>query len=521
MMSIRCCLSSTLARIDSRALDREMATHKLACSGALGAKLRRLVLVILTFAAFNMVAQAATPRPPGYFQAEQAFEGLSPNNRILFQILMTATGQWNAVPNEAFSGRLFQAIRSFQTEKGMDSSGVPDGQMVERLLSTASPIMANWGFQKITHPTRPVTIWVPLGLPLSISRNKSGLEYRDQQKRLTLDFTTVPNFPVARNFAAIVAQMISDGSDIHYKVIKDDWFAISVTTRDGIDGYLRYHQDGPNVTGFTLMWDNRNGVIFGERIAVIMSGSLWSNMTGAAFIDPPSGRFSPPAKAPQEVVARPSIPEQPREENKFSSGSGFFVTGSDFITNAHVVKGCTQTRIKTVDGTVRDANIAARDEGADLALLRLSGSSSSKVAQLRSGLRLGESVAAFGFPHADILSSSGNFTLGNITALTGMNDDTREIQISAPVQSGNSGGPLLDQTGNVVGVVTGKLNAMKMANASGDLPQNVNFAIKASILASFLESNRVEFKSGVIGTMMQPPDIADVARNISGFVMCR
>jgi len=93
-------------------------------------------------------------------------------------------------------------------------------------------------------------------------------------------------------------------------------------------------------------------------------------------------------------------------------------------------------------------------------------------------------VAAFGYPHADLLSTSGNFTQGSVTALAGMGDDSRYLQISTPVQAGNSGGPLLDQNGNLVGIVTFKLNALKMAQASGDLPQNVNFALKASIIAS-------------------------------------
>src|ERR1700730_17779896 len=74
-------------------------------------------------------------------------------------------------------------------------------------------------------------------------------------------------------------------------------------------------------------------------------------------------------------------------------------------------------------------------------------------ASLRSGVHLGERVALFGFPLAGLLATSGNFTLGNVTAVAGLGDDTRIIQISASVQPGNSGGPLLDYSGNVVGVV--------------------------------------------------------------------
>ena len=76
-------------------------------------------------------------------------------------------------------------------------------------------------------------------------------------------------------------------------------------------------------------------------------------------------------------------------------------------------------------------------------------------------------VAVFGYPLSQVLASSGNFTLGNITALAGLRDDARHLQISAPVQAGNSGGPLLDASGNLVGTIISKLNAMKVVQATG------------------------------------------------------
>jgi S1-C subfamily serine protease len=79
------------------------------------------------------------------------------------------------------------------------------------------------------------------------------------------------------------------------------------------------------------------------------------------------------------------------------------------------------------------------------------------------------------------------FTLGNVSALVGIGEDGRYLQISTPVQPGNSGGPLLDQSGNVVGVVSAKLNALKMMLATnGDIPENVSFAIRASIVTKSL-----------------------------------
>ena len=142
--------------------------------------------------------------------------------------------------------------------------------------------------------------------------------------------------------------------------------------------------------------------------------------------------------------------------------------------------------------------------------------------EAQAALRLGEGVAAFGFPHSDLLSTSGNFTLGNVAALAGLHNDSRYLQVTVPVQAGNSGGPLLDGTGNLVGGVSAKLDAVTGAGASGDLPQNVNFAVKAAQVATFLDANRVAYKAGVPGgKAMDPADIADAARAMSGFVVCR
>jgi S1-C subfamily serine protease len=178
--------------------------------------------------------------------------------------------------------------------------------------------------------------------------------------------------------------------------------------------------------------------------------------------------------------------------------------------------------VKTPDGQIRKASVKATDAANDMALIQVTGAEGHKFAPLRLGARLGEGIATFGYPHLDMLANTGNFTLGNVTALAGVNDDSRFYQISAPVQSGNSGGPVLDNFGNVAGVVQSKLNVLKVAIASGDFPQNINFAIKGAILASFLESNGVVITPGsVTGQKLDPADLADAAKAVSGLVACQ
>jgi len=226
-------------------------------------------------------------------------------------------------------------------------------------------------------------------------------------------------------------------------------------------------------------------------------------------VQPPHSSTAPMSPTPNETRAEKAL-----------AGTGFFVSSNgQVLTNAHVVEGCPIASV-AADGKPPVAGVvAARDMKNDLALIA-TGLNQDKYASFRPNIRLGDQVAAFGFPLAGVLSQSGNFTLGNITAIAGIGDDTRQIQISTPVQPGSSGGPLLDYSGNVVGVVTGKLNAIKTAAMTGDLPQNVNFAIKSVVAISFLESNRVLYFTSSKTKRMEPADLADHARDISVFIEC-
>ncbi len=128
------------------------------------------------------------------------------------------------------------------------------------------------------------------------------------------------------------------------------------------------------------------------------------------------------------------------------SGTSFFVsTDGVVITNAHVVEDCLAIRATTSQGATAAAKVLARDVRNDLAVLN-TGLAVNKVAAFRTNVRLGEAVEAFGFPLTDVLSKSGNFTLGNVSALVGIGEDSRYIQISAPVQPGNSGARCLIRT---------------------------------------------------------------------------
>jgi S1-C subfamily serine protease len=171
-----------------------------------------------------------------------------------------------------------------------------------------------------------------------------------------------------------------------------------------------------------------------------------------------------------------------------ATGTGFFITDDGyFISNNHVVKGATKIRVVTSAGTI-DAKIIQTDAANDLALLKTEGKfSGSPVAPSRK-VKLGAMVATVGFPDPGLQGFSPKLAKGEIAALAGAADDARYFQISVPVQPGNSGGALVDERGNVVGIVSAKLSAKAALESSGALPENVNYAVKSSFLLSFLES---------------------------------
>jgi S1-C subfamily serine protease len=99
-------------------------------------------------------------------------------------------------------------------------------------------------------------------------------------------------------------------------------------------------------------------------------------------------------------------------------------------------------------------------------------------------------------------------------------NDTRYLQISAAVQPGNSGGPLLDNGGQVVGMVAAKLNALKFAKATGDIPENINFAIKTGALRDFLDNSVVTYQTAEFKNELKTADIARSARAYTLLIVC-
>jgi len=211
-------------------------------------------------------------------------------------------------------------------------------------------------------------------------------------------------------------------------------------------------------------------------------------------------REHPPGAAPPSAEAEATL-----------SGTGFFVAPNRVVTNNHVVRGCTKPiQVRYPERASHTATISGQDATNDLALLHTNMDNLS-TASFYPRPRVGDQVATYGFPKSGLLSSSGNFTVGHVTSLTGMKDDTSFLQMSTPVQPGNSGGALLDMSGSVVGVVAAQLTVL----------QNVNFAIQPAIVINFLEVKDVVPKIDTPKAPRSPSEVADIARKFTVQIYCQ
>ena len=101
---------------------------------------------------------------------------------------------------------------------------------------------------------------------------------------------------------------------------------------------------------------------------------------------------------------------------------------------------------------------------------------------------MGDKVFTVGFPNPELQGASAKYTDGVISSLFGIIDDVRTMQITVPIQGGNSGGPLVDAAGNVLGLVVAQLNAATVFEYTGTIPQNVNFAVKINYALPIVQS---------------------------------
>lgn len=289
---------------------------------------------------------------------------------------------------------------------------------------------------------------------------------------------------------------------------------------------------GVNLRSGERLYDGR-GEAIGMTVVDDFLGAVKGALARLPVAAEPRGRLLTLAEVPAALAdaARPSGASSggaganpgassPPGAALMSSGSGFIVTGAGHVvTNAHVVDNC-----KTITGRVGSVDhplkVQVVDETNDLALLTLPAGSYAAARLRQPGTpRLGERVTVIGFPLQDQLASSTNVTTGNISALAGLRNDISHFQLTAPIQPGNSGGPVVDEQGALIGVVVSKISDRAMAR-EGLVAQNVNFAIKGSVAALFLDTHGVAYKAAETRPTPSSTALAEEAAAYTVRIVC-
>jgi S1-C subfamily serine protease len=281
-----------------------------------------------------------------------------------------------------------------------------------------------------------------------------------------------------------------------------------------------------------------------EQQCARMTGRFSQQQIAAVYRGSPSATNPPavtPRREPKEIAKGAPTRPRPTRRVQISTGSGFFVSKSGHVvTNAHVIKGCNRITVGDNANTQTGATLVASDRRNDLALLKL-GSLEMASAETKSLIKklgikvvplvahgllrsddveLGESVLVAGFPYGELYSNTIKVTGGMVSAVRGIADDSGQFQMDAAAQAGNSGGPIYDANGNIVGVVVAQLNKFKVAKATGALPENVNFGIKASTVRQFLTSSGLPSKWSTRTKKMSTTELAKIAQRQTLMVIC-
>ncbi len=182
-----------------------------------------------------------------------------------------------------------------------------------------------------------------------------------------------------------------------------------------------------------------------------------------------------------------------RDDKVFSaaSGTGFIVTDKGhIITNHHVIKGCENVKAHQ-KGKDYPATVIATDSVNDLALLKTTLTTKDFFSLSSKNAFLMQDIFVAGYPFGNFISSSVKITKGIVSALTGIGNNYSNMQIDAAIQPGNSGGPVINEKGNVIGVAVAKLSLAKAVKYWGVVPEGTSFGIKSSVVRNFMESNNV------------------------------
>jgi hypothetical protein len=202
-----------------------------------------------------------------------------------------------------------------------------------------------------------------------------------------------------------------------------------------------------------------------------------------------------------------------------ASGSGFAINNDGYVvTNYHVIEGCNNVEIIDKGQTI-PATVVSFDVKNDIALLKSNFKPFHAFSFSKKNPYPLMDIYVAGYPFGYDISTQIKITQGVVSSLAGVGNNFSQIQITAAVQPGNSGGPIVDENGNVVGIVVSKLDAKKVMENYGVVPEGTNFGVKSNVILNFLESNKIKLV-GASATELSKQDLSQIITDGTYYISC-
>jgi len=434
--------------------------------------------------------------------------------RVGLQTRLAWTGDYSGKFDGRIGAQTLRAIRDFQARYGFTADGVMDEAFLKAVIARSDIARDAVGYKLTNDRITGARLGLPLSLVASAGDTEVGHMWRSTDGKVEVE--TVRFAEESYTLAGVYEVLSTPGPS---KTITSQQLTETGFDIRGVDAgrefVIRFAGKDKDLRGFSVAWsDDVDGLVSPYVTVALNSFDAFAGRPREADIGPvaklfESGRaegvaFGDHGTADLGRGADATSLTPPAAPGFDSSGTGFVVSKDGWLlTNAHVAKSCKTVLV----GDLGEASEVVVDEDHDLALIKIDAALGKPLAIVAGKPRLGEDVLALGFPLRSILADSLNVTRGNVSSLMGLRNDANYLQISAAVQPGNSGGPLVDLAGRVVGVVTAKLNAVAVADLTGDIPQSINFAIRPDAAAKFLTDHGIDFqKADTSAPLTSVPD---------------
>ena len=477
--------------------------------------LRILVLVLLIWVQ-SAAAQAYTA---DLLRDEFDARLLTDQEKRLLQAGLAFANVYNGLIDGAWGSGSQRALERYTAESGGSAAFVTNADAVLAAMEAFTAINAE-GWERQYVSALDMSFLVPTAALVDGEPSDAFVNLNVSGRSIGYSMTIDTGAAAETYHAYTARQAVGEV----YTVRRPKLWITSARTPDGVTLYTRSDLRAGGWSTLMISGADRDA---GALAAI--TGSIEPGYAPAIGISP--GRLATGVEVLARIVAEAEAPERPvtpapganvakadpaPTPSPSGSGTGFIVTETGYVlTNQHVVSGCGSL---TVDG--HSATVLAEDGVFDLALLQVDALSGATVAPFAgSPARLNSDVTVVGFPLSGLLGGL-NVTRGAVTSTKGIGGDGINMQISAPVQPGNSGGPVLNGAGQVVGVVVARLSDSYAMESYGSVPQNVNFAIRGEIAKLFLAQNGVEPVVIAAGTALPPEDIAEVAQGFTRLILC-